>query len=348
MPLLGGVIIKTRRSHGALSMKAVSEKSGVSIATVSRVINNNGRFSKDTREKVLSVINENGYVPNALAQGLRKSRMQNIGIIVPDITNEFFAKITLYIQQALFELNYSTLIYNTDENASLEARHLQNLIAQNVSAIVFVAGGGEQQFEINIPSVPTVFLDRTPSMAGEIANYISIHTDNFKGGYLAGKALVEGGCKKPAVVMDGRRVLTQLERLLGFKKALTEAQLQISPDAIYKMSSVNCETAYTAIHNSLTKDKLHDGYFCTTDWLAIGTMTALLEHNISIPEQARIIGFDDISPASYCRVPLTTIHQDIKGMADLTVKIILNILNGENQEKREFIFEPTLVKRQSG
>ena len=267
----------------SISMKAVSELTGVSIATVSRVINNNGRFSEDIREKVLSAINENNYVPNALAQGLRKSRMQNIGIIVPDITNEFFAKITLYIQQALFEKNYSTLIYNTDENAALEARHLQNLIAQNVSAIVFIAGGGVKQTETNIPPVPTVFLDRTPPLAGKNTNHISIHTDNFKGGYLAGKELLQSGCNKPAVVMDGRLVPIQLERLSGFKKAMSDANVPVVSEAIYKMPSVNCEMAYKAIGNSVSKGKVYDSYFCTTDLLAIGTMTALLEHNIFVP-----------------------------------------------------------------
>ena len=332
----------------SVSIRTISKMTGVSIATVSRVINNNGRFSKQTRETVLSAINKNGYIPNALAQGLRKNRMQNIGIIVPDITNEFFAKITLYLQKALFEANYSTLIYNTDENAGLEARHLQSLTAQNVSAIVFIAGGGEQQFLSNMPSIPTVFLDRKPPMADKFRNYISIHTDNFKGGYLAGKTLLQSGCNNPAVVMDGRQVPTQLDRLLGFKKAMSEVRITINPKAIFKMPSVDCDTAYTAICRALNKGKLFDSYFCTTDWLAIGTMTALFDHNITIPHQARIVGFDNISTANYCRVPLTTIHQDIKGMADLAVEIIIKILKGEEIKEREFFFEPTLIRRQSG
>lgn len=330
-----------------ISMKTISKMTGVSIATVSRVINNNGRFSKYTREKVLSVISKYGYTPNILAQGLRRNRIQNVGIIVPDITNEFFAKITLYIQQSLFEANYSTLIYNTDENAALEARHLQTLAVQNVSAIVFIAGG-EQQSEELIPSVPTVFLDRKPPIeSGESANYVSIHTDNFKGGYLAGKVLIQGGCRSPAVVMDGRPLPYHADRLQGFIKAMSEAHIPVNAKNIYKMSKVNCETAYQAVCSALSKGKLYDGYFCTTDWLAIGAMAALLDNHISIPEHARIVGFDDISIASYSRVPLTTIHQDIKGMADTTVKIIISILKNEAIEEREFVFEPTLIKRRS-
>ena len=342
------LIIEDRKmKYRSISMKAVSEITGVSIATVSRVINNNGRFSKDTRERVLSAINENGYIPNALAQGLRKSRMQNIGIIVPDITNEFFAKMALYIQQTLFEMNYSTLIYNTDENIVLETRHLQNLVAQNVSAIVFIAGGGNPQFDVNKFSVPMIFLDRTPPRTREIVDYISIHTDNFEGGYLAGKEMVKGNCRKPAVVMDERKMSNQLDRLNGFKKALSETNIQIKPEAIFKVPRVNCEAAYKVTCDFINKGKSYDSYFCTTDLLAIGTMTALIENNVSIPKQVRIIGYDDVSIANYCSVPLTTIHQDIKGMSDLAVKLLLDILNGINPDKQEFIFDPVLVKRQS-
>jgi hypothetical protein len=101
-------------------MKMISELSGVSIATVSRVINNNGRFSAVTRDNVLALVKKYNYSPNIVAQGLRKNRTRNIGVIVPNITNEFFAKLALHIQKVLFEANYSTLIYNTDENAVLE------------------------------------------------------------------------------------------------------------------------------------------------------------------------------------------------------------------------------------
>jgi len=331
-----------------VSITTISKMTGVSIATVSRVINNNGRFSKRTRDIVQSAICENGYVPNALARGLRKKRMQNIGIIVPDITNEFFANITRYIQKALFEADYSTLIYDTDENADLELRHLQNLAAQNVSAIIFIAGGGEDHYKnYELPPVPIIFLDRKPPDTSSRKDYISIHTDNYKGGYLAGTALKESGCNNPALVMDKRQIHTQLDRLHGFEKALSESRIKLKSSAIYKMPSIDCNTAYTAISGALAKGKSYDSYFCTTDWLAIGAMTALLEHNILIPGQARIVGFDNISTANHCRVPLTTIHQDIKGMSNLAVKIILDILNGKEVKEKEFVFEPVLVKRQS-
>jgi LacI family transcriptional regulator len=329
-----------------VSMKAISEKAGVSIATVSRVINQNGRFSEGTRAKVLSVIGEFGYTPNILAQGLRRKRTHNIGIIVPDITNEFFAKMTLHIQHALFEANYSTLIYNTDENNALEAQHLRALTAQNVSAIVFISGDGRWP-HFHIPPVPTVFLDRKPPVATESANYINIHTDNFKGGYLAGKVLIYDVCKNPAVIMDGREISYQMDRLMGFRKAMDEANIPVFSEAIYKLPVINYETAYSAVCDALKKGDLYDSYFCTTDWLAIGAMTALLDHNISIPGQARIVGFDNISITNYCRVPLTTIHQDIKGMADKTVEILIDILNGEEIKEWEFVFEPSLVKRQT-
>ncbi|MDR2052550.1 MAG: LacI family transcriptional regulator [Treponema sp.] len=319
-------------------MKKVSELSGVSIATVSRVINNNGRFSEATRENVLAVIRKLGYTPNSIAQALRTNRTRNIGVIVPDITNEFFAKLTLYIQKVLFEKNYSTIIYNTDENKNLEAQHIRALTAQSVSGIIFISGGG---YKVNVPEVPTIFLDRTPHLKDR-GDYIQIRTDHFKGGYMAGKVLLEAGCKKPGIVMGSKRLFSQMERLRGFVEAFKGGKSSI---LILEVKKIDYNSAYTAMVEALDGGTCQDGYFCTTDWLAIGVMNALQEKNIRIPNQVKLVGFDDISIAEYSK--LTTIHQDIKGMAEAAAFHMIKILNGEEVKKREYIFQPVLVHRRT-
>jgi LacI family transcriptional regulator len=330
----------------SISITEIAELTGVSIATVSRVINNTGRFSEATRKKVLSIIREYDYVPNAMAQWLRTNRTQNIGIIVPDITNEFFAKLTLNIQQKLFEANYSIFIYNTNEDPTLEERYLQALAAQSVRGIIFIAGGGQNTFS-NIPVVPTIFLDREPHLKDPRTDYIKIQTDHAKGAYLAGKALVKQGCKNPAILMYKNILSPQLDRVTGFKTALNEAGISVKKGSILHVSTVSYSDAYSAIKKSLKKEKNYDGYFCTTDWLAVGAMDALLDHGIKIPREVKIIGFDDISIAAHGRIPLTTIRQDTKGMADLTVKLMLKLLNNETIDKYEYYFEPKLIERQT-
>ncbi|MDR1506140.1 MAG: LacI family transcriptional regulator [Treponema sp.] len=321
----------------SISMKKVSELSGVSIATVSRVINNNGRFSRATRDNVVAVIKELGYTPNFMARALRTNKTRNIGVIVPDITNEFFAKLTLYIQQALFEENYSTIIYNTDENKDLEERHIQALTAQSVSGIIFISGGG---YSVNIPEVPTIFLDRKPRLKDK-NNYIQIRTDHFMGGYKAGELLQKLGCKKPGIV-KGPKIFSQQERLRGFLASFTGKKSDIPVVAVEK---VDYDSAHNVLSQMLGRGLHGDGYFCTTDWIAMGVMHALEERKIKIPEQVKLVGFDDISIAACSG--LTTIHQDIKGMAETAASFMLDILNGREVEEREYVFDSVMVRRKT-
>lgn len=330
----------------SISIKDISELTGVSIATVSRVINNTGRFSEKTREKVLSIVQEHGYVPNAMAQWLRTNRTRNIGIIVPDITNEFFAKLTLNIQQKLFTRNYSTLIYNTNEDHALERQYLQAISAQSVCGIIFIAGGGQNVYP-DIPDVPTIFLDREPHLKDTRTDYIRIQTDHVKGAYLAGQALVRKGCNNPAILMYKNALSPQSDRVTGFKMALKEARISLKAKALLHVGKVSYNDAYSAINGILEKGLMYDGYFCTTDWLAAGAIDALLDHGIKIPRDVKIIGFDDISIAAHGRIPLTTIHQDTGGMANLAVELMLKLLNNEPIKKFEYYFEPKLIERRT-
>lgn len=327
-----------------VSMKEISRLTGVSVATVSRVINNNGRFSEATRKRIELAVDKLEYTPNAMARALRTNRTKNIGIIVPDITNEFFSRLALNIQRKLFEAGYSTLIYNTDENAALEKKHLQMLISQSVSGIIFIAGGGYQDL-LRIPDVPIVFLDRSPHLKDTRSDYVRIQTDHIRGGYLAGEALVQGGCRNPAILMYKQNLSSQADRASGFKQALRKADIFLKDCAVYHVDWVSYEDAYAAIQSNLAKGFNYDGLFCTTDWLAIGAMYALLDNGYTIPEQVKLIGFDDISISQYCRIPLTTIHQDIGGMSGLAVEIMLALLRNEKPERYDFFFEPSLTAR---
>jgi LacI family transcriptional regulator len=309
---------------------------------VSRVINNNGRFSSATKEKVLAVIQEHGYTPNSMARALRTSRTRTIGVIVPDVTNEFFAKLTLFIQQTLFEQDYSTLIYNTDENTALEDRHLQALTAQSVSGVIFISGNGRNKV-VHAPDVPTIFLDRKPHLKSNCMSYIHIRTDHREGGYLAGKALLDSGCVKPGIVMGPQRLFSQAERFKGFVQALKEGKRSLSESSIIRVEKINYYSAYSGMLAQLKKGIVKDGYFCTTDWLAVGAMRGLTERNIKVPEQVKLVGFDNISISEYSK--LTTIHQDIKGMGKTAAHLMLQMLNGDEIKEREYIFQPSLVKR---
>ena len=195
------------------SVKDIADMAGVSVATVSRVINQNGRFSKETEDRVNEVIRKTNYQPNQLARGLRTNRAKTIGVLVPDITNEFFARIILEIQNRFFAEDYITLIFNTNEDEKVEQRQLNAFQSQLVSGLVYVSGNTNNKLTID---VPIVYIDRKPAFEkADNANYVLIESDNFQGGVLATEELINKGCKNIACVYFNEALSTHGGRVGG-------------------------------------------------------------------------------------------------------------------------------------
>ncbi|NMD37176.1 MAG: LacI family transcriptional regulator [Christensenellaceae bacterium] len=327
-----------------LSMKEISKLSGVSIATVSRVINGTGRFSLDTKRKVEAVINEYNYVPNMAARSLRKASMPTIGVIVPDITNEFFSSMVLELQILLFELQYSTIICNTNELIELEKEHLNFLLAQNVSGIIVISGNPSNI--INDANIPIAFIDRKP-YGINMENRIIVESDNIKGGYLAGKELIELGCKKIAAIVDNRSYAAGMERYQGLMQAQIEMGIPIYDDLLIKITDVGFKAGYEGVENLLAQSKDFDAMFCGTDMLALGVISALHDNGINVPKKVKVVGFDDISIAKYSFKPITTIRQDRKKIAKTTVDLLIKSIKKEEIESMHKILDVELIPRRS-
>jgi len=326
-----------------LSIKKISELSGVSTATVSRVINHNGRFSKETEERVLAVIEQYQYVPNMVARGLRRNASQIVGIIVPDITNEFFARIVLQIQIKLFERNYSAVICNTNENAQLEVSHLQFLRAQNVSGLIFISGNPSHSQPSS--TLPTVYIDRRPQQVGR-RDTIIIESDNIRGGYLAGKKLAELGARRIATIMDSRMHTAGETRFLGWKTAMEELSIPVLPELQMRVPEIGFSAAYDCISRLLDQSgTAFDALFCGTDWLAMGALAALHERGVHVPAEVKVIGFDDVSIATFSSKPITTIHQDAEKMGALAVELLLQRMDGEPIEEPHRVLAVELIQR---
>jgi len=180
-----------------ISLREIAEKANVSPATVSRVMNKNGRYSKDTEERVLRIIEEYGYSPNQLARGLRLNRGQIVGIIVPDITNEFFSKLIQRIQNRLFEHDYPVVIYNTNESMATEKKCLKYLRAQSVSGVVYINGSRSVEGDM-LKDIPTVYIDRRPEDSPRPKTRF-VSSDNEQGGYLATREMLEQGSRQYTV-----------------------------------------------------------------------------------------------------------------------------------------------------
>lgn len=328
-----------------ISIKDISEMAGVSIATVSRVINENGRYSKETEEKVRKIIKEYNYVPNMIAKGLRTNRMTNIGIIIPDITNEFFVKLAYELEQNLFLYGYGCFLCNTNEDIEMEKKRLEMLKVQNVSGLIYISGGSSDVVE-TVHDIPTVFIDRTPVTHDE-AQYIMIESDNVQGGYLATKELLDGGCKNIVMLTDKRRLSSQSSRIMGYQKAHEEAGVAFNEKYIVDLDKMDFQTALDRVTKLIDDKVKFDGIFASTDWLALGSYAALTKKDIAVPGQVKIVGYDDISVSEFNALPITTIHQQIDIIGKTAVDYLMKLLENKPVIKNSYRIPVYLVKRQS-
>ena len=323
------------------SVKEIAEMSGVSVATVSRVINKNGRFSKETEDRVNEVIRKTNYQPNQLARGLRTSKTKTIGILVPDITNEFFARITLELQNRFFAEGYISLVFNTNEDKKLEQLQLNAFQSQQVSGLVYVSGSIEAMPAFH---VPIVFIDRQPvfSMENDV-EYILIESDNYQGGLLATEELIKKGSRNIACVCFNEALSSHKDRIAGYRAALAAHSL---PEGdITVVHSVNYAESRQKVSELFSRKPGIDGLFCTTDTLAIGAVKAVKEFGLNVPEQVKVVGYDDTSLSLYSTPPLTTVRQQVIEISRLATTVMIDMLEQRPVTKTHYRIPVELVIR---
>ena len=324
-----------------VSIIDIAKKCGVSIATVSRVLNKNGRYSKETEEKILKVIEEYGYRRNVNAKSLRTKKTQTIGVIVPDITNEFFAKIIQSVEKNAMKYDYSVFVCNTDEDEKREQIQVKNLLEKFVDGIIYISGRTDsgEKVEENI-GIPVVYIDRYIS-----ASKMYIQSDNVEGGYLATKELLDKGCKKIMILKDSRGISSIVSRYNGYENALREAGISIDDKLICNVNKVDHVHAKSGILKKINSGVEFDGIFATNDWMAIGAISALTEKKIRVPEDVKVVGFDNMAISELTVPTITTINQDSEKMGEYGIEILMDMITNKNNSVRNISVPVTLVRR---
>ncbi|MCQ2771079.1 MAG: LacI family transcriptional regulator [Clostridia bacterium] len=326
-----------------VSIKDIAAAANVSIATVSRVINHNGRFSKETEERVLEAIHRCNYVPSQLAKEMITQKTTNVGIIVPDITNEFFTKLISSIERTLFENGYLAFICTTDEDSEIEKSKIQMMASKRVSGLIFLSSSSTVSEE-DLGDIPTVFIDRKPVTKADTRCFIT--SDNVSGGYLATKELIDNGCKKILIMTAKNHISGYQERYKGYAKALKEAGIE--KEYTVMLDHLHYQDAYDEMNRILDEGKPEfDGVFACSDWLALGCYKSLFEHGYDVPNDIKIIGFDNISITAFNTVPISTINQQVEKIGEEAALYLMKVINGEDVPTKAIEVPVYLVRRES-
>lgn len=325
-----------------MTIKKIAEIANVSSATVSKVLNGKDQYiSQATRERVLEIVEKEGYIPNAVAKSLKMKRTKTIGIILPDVMNLFFSELARGIEDAAEKKGYSVILCNSDNKESKEEKYIQILQEKMTDGIILTASEKSVSKSLKRKNTPMVLLDRdilTDSKMGRII------VDNEEGAIKATNHLIERGCKNIAFISSDNRNNSSRGRLEGYKKSLLNNKFKIDEDRIY-LGNYTIETGYKGVMYLLNRTEF-DGIFCGNDLIAVGAIRALKEKNISIPETIKLIGFDDISISKYVDPPLTTIRQPIYKMGEEAVNMLVALIEKRNIEMLK-VLDTELIKRRT-
>lgn len=326
----------------SISMTDISRMAGVSVATVSRVINQNGRYSAETERRVRDIIEKYHYTPNMAAKGLKTRRTNFVGILVPDITNDFFGWIVREIQNGLRIHGYMALVCNTGEDEEIERQYLSMLGAVNPSGMILISGNNSELGK-GLKHLPAIYIDRAPMTgAGDVT---VIESDNYGGAKLAVQELYEKGCRRIACIRSARVISTHSSRYSGYRDQLELYGLSAQNELDFRVDEISFVAARQAMDQFLDSGKRFDGIFCTSDWLALGVVAAMKDHGLKVPEDVKVVGFDDISVASLSTTPLTTIRQKTDVLGRMAAEEIVKMMQGSPDRKHRILVDVSLIRR---
>lgn len=321
----------------------IAERAGVSIATVSHVINNTGRVGTTTRETVLQAIHEMGYHRNAVASALAGKNSYSIGLIVPDVNNAFFSELLRGAEDEAFKFGYSVLICNTDHDVEKEQVYLRTLRSKKMDGIIIATGSAPGNIiqQLVDEGVAVTILSR------EIPN-VSLPTvlvDNFLGGKLAAYHLTSLGHRTIAVISEPLTIGSSRERIRGFKSVL-EAVAPTGQLLVAKEYGFGINAGFRITCEMLATHKF-TAIFATNDQLAVGALQACNQLGKRVPDDISLIGFDNTVLAQIVHPPLTTIAQPMYELGQRSVSVTIDFLESGMLSNETIVLKPELVVRQS-
>ena len=330
----------------AATMRDVAQQAGVSIKTVSRVVNNQGEIADSTRQRVLEAIEDLGYRPSRVARALVTQRTHTIGLVVGDITNPFFPEIAKGVQDAARVSGYNVFLCNTDGNPEQELSTLESLADHAVDGIIIYPS-----YE-SIQNLTTFAAHYRPLV---VVNYPFDHSDvglilvdNHKGARLAVDYLVDKGHTNIGMLTGIQSAsLDKVRRIQGFRDALYAHNLSVVEDWIVPGLDPTFDSGYQATKNLLSEHPQITAIFAYNDLLALGAIRACNELGRSVPDDCAIIGFDDIQWASTSTPKLTTVRVDKYGLGQRSMNRILEMLDQPDTEFPSVSLDVELCVRES-
>ena len=321
----------------------VAERAGVSLSTVSRVLNGKASVNKVLKERVEKAVKELNYRPNSVARSLANNRTDSVGVLVPELNAPFFGDLMQAVESTLRAADKHVIISVGRNCLETEKDAVEFLISRNCDALIMHAEALSDEYllELNQSKLPVALVNRQVEGLPEACTSL----DNEKGGYLATRHLLELGHKHIAYISGPTDKCDASLRLEGHKRALSEAGLPINPQLIFN-GDYSEEDGKIGLLELMARDVPFTALVCANDWMASGAISCARDLGMSLPHDLSVVGFDDVVFAHHVFPRLTTVSNPIAEMAEMSAKYILNKVYGQANNVQLY-FEPSLVVRES-
>lgn len=327
-----------------LNIKDIAKIAGVSVATVSRVLNNSNLVKDDTSEKVNDVIAQIGYKPNAIARSLKVKSTKTIGIMIPDISSHFFPEVVRGIEDIANTYDYNIILCNTDLDREKEIRYLSVLSEKQVDGIIFMSNIVTEELNELFATlkIPVVLV------ATDYDKLPSVTIDNVVAAEHIVSYLINKGHTRIAMI-SGRKndPIAGASRIKGYKNALIKSGIAFKEDLLVE-GDYRFDSGYEGAKKLLSLKERPSAVFAACDEMAMGVVRALLDDGFKLPDELPIVGFDDIDMAEKTWPPLTTIAQPLYQMGATGMKLLTDMINGCEAAEKKVVLDFELIVRKSG
>ncbi len=323
-----------------VTLKEIAQRAGVSVITVSRVLNDTHRnkVGAKTRAQVQRIAEEMGYHPNIPARALRGNRTYQFGLVVPFVDGSFIADIVQGLQDVAMEMQYSCLLYLTAFKPALELEIFRTLRQRNVDGVLWLPGPTrEAELDDLLEELKVLQL-----LYSEVPGIHSILVDQERGGYEATCHLIGLGHRHIGILAGDDRHGKQ--RLMGYRRALEDAGIE-PREAWIKVGPTNWEGGRTGASELLALDPRPSALVCYSDLVAWGALRSAQEHGLVVPDDLSLVGYDDLPYIQYVETPITTVAQPKRELGELAMNTLIRMIDGDNVQ--DSVLMPWLVTRSS-
>lgn len=329
-----------------MNIRHIAEKAGVSVATVSRVLNHPEHVAPKTREKIEKIMEETEYTPNWFARGLNFNKTGTIGLMIPHILNSVHMEIAKGIEDVAHQKEYIALMCNVEHDADKEKRYLDQMIKRRVDGIIFICSSLEksQLTLLQEQKIPVVLI-------GEHNNSPDLHVvtiDSEQGAVKAVEHLIGNGYERIAMLYGTDPCVENQHKAVGYKKCLKKANIPFHKDYLKEVEN-SIEGGYLGAKKLLELAQPPQAIFCSSDYLAFGAMDAIKDKRQKIPDHVAVVGFDNVRMSNLVEPKLTTVEVPLHKLGVYGARLLFDMIDGEDEKKepRTILLQTKLKVRKS-